>query len=402
MRRILALVAVTLTAAGLLAPPAPAQEPRFQTFADGLDFVTNMAFARDGRLFFTEKGGQVRIIENGRVRSRPFAAVPVTATAEAGLLGIALHPRFPDAPWVYLYSSGEDGRNRLLRIRADGNRGSRPRTVLDLLPVNAYHNGGDIAFGPDGRLYIIVGESHDQDRAQNPDDVGGKVLRLNDDGTVPRDNPFGSDNPVFSMGHRNSFGLCFDPRTGNLWETENGPESNDEINLIRPGGHYGWPQLMGSGGAPEFIDPEIVFPQVIVPTGCAFYPHAHLGKRARGTLFFGDFQGTLHQARLRPNRAGVLRDREYASGLPGITDVQVGPDERLYVSTAESIVRLPRRIPKQEEPPEEEPESPSPRAAIPPAGPEDGGAPWVPWAVAGGIAAVAIPGLALLARRLGR
>src|SRR5947207_4756321 len=121
---------------------------------------------------------------------------------------------------------------------------------------NRYHNGGALAFGSDGMLYVTVGESHEPTFAQDPSSIGGKVLRLMSDGSVPPDDPI-AGNPLFTLGHRNSFGICVDPATGDLWETENGPTSDDEINLLRAGGNYGWPDVMGDGGPEGTIDPVI-------------------------------------------------------------------------------------------------------------------------------------------------
>jgi hypothetical protein len=167
-------------------------------------------------------------------------------------------------------------------------------------------------------------------RAQDVNDLGGKVLRLNPDGSVPPDNPFGPDNPAFSMGLRNSFGLCVDPKTGALWETENGPTEDDEVNLIRAGGNYGWPAQLGPGGAPKYIDPQLVFPQVIVPTGCAV-----VGR----FLYFGDFHGDLHRASIDGSELG---EQAVVEHLPsGITDVLLGPNGELYIATTGSIVRIP-------------------------------------------------------------
>lgn len=348
-----------------------------------------MAFAPDGRLFFTEKNtGRVRIVEDGRLRKEPFARVPVTDEAESGLLGIALSG-FPDDPFVYLYySSRETGHNELVRVRAEGNRGTEVQPLRQLLPVSPYHDGGDMVFGPDGKLYVVVGEAHEPERAQDRDDPGGKVLRLELDGSIPDDNPLGPESPAFSMGHRNSFGLCVDPLSGAIWETENGPQSNDEVNLILPGANYGWPEVLGTAGDERFVDPAIDFPRIIVPTGCAFYPHPHLGSGSEGALFFGDFNGTLHRALISHQRTRVVRHRPYLEGLGGITDVAVGPDERLYVATTDRILRLPADVP------EPAPTTPAPgptatATTIPPAPPpeEPGGLPWG-WVV-GGAAAVA-------------
>lgn len=369
----------------LFAGPAAGQ-PATETFAEGLDFPTNMAFAPDGRLFFTEKNtGRIRIIEDGRLLPRPFAQVPVVNQAEAGLLGIALDPDFDSEPWVYLYySSSDTGRNELVRIRADGNVGTSTEPIIQAVEITSYHNGGDIVFGTDGMLYAVVGEAHDPTRAQDQGDIGGKVLRLEPDGSVPADNPFGPGNPVFTLGHRNSFGLCVDPESGAIWETENGPAEHDEVNILFPGQNYGWPEVSGPGQGGRFVDPAIDFPEIIVPTGCAFYPHPHLGAASEGALFFGDYQGTLHRAVLGHQRTSVPRHHGYLRGLGGITDLAVGPDQRLYVATDDAIVRLPAEIPEEETPRPGPTTSPTAAGPVPTVPPEDGdGAPTWLWVVAG-------------------
>jgi glucose/arabinose dehydrogenase len=296
-----------------------------------LSFPSNMAFAPDGRLFFAEKDtGDIRVIEDGQLLPDPFAHVDVLSSAEQGLLGLALDPDFGVEPWVYVYYSDPAARiNRLTRLRADGGSVEQQRLLDALTTENGYHNGGDIVFGADGKLYLSLGEVHESERAQDPNDLGGKILRLNPDGTVPSDNPFGAGNPAYSMGHRNSFGLCFDPSNGDLWETENGPGSDDEVNLIEPGGNYGWPEQLGPGGEPAFIDPVLDFPDVIVPTGCAVW---------RGDLYFGAYgTGLLYRLPLPPNdaRAVVIDDMG-----AGVTDLEVGPDGDLYVATSDAIWRL--------------------------------------------------------------
>ncbi|HEX6261401.1 MAG TPA: PQQ-dependent sugar dehydrogenase, partial [Actinomycetota bacterium] len=263
---------------------------------------------------------------------------------------------------------------------ADGNVGARRQRLLRLPEVSPYHDGGDIAFGPDGMLYVVTGEAHSPERAQDPEDVAGKVLRLEPDGSIP-DNPL--PGPVFSMGHRNSFGVCVDAGTGNVWQTENGPSANDEVNLIEAGGNFGWPAVQGAADDPRFVDPEIDFVNVVVPTGCAVYPHDHLGPRSEGALFFGDYGGTLWRAVLDQGGAGVERHHRFMTGLGGITDILVGPDERLYVVTNERILRLPAEIPSPEPSPSSPPSpgtssEPEPTIDIPlvPSS-EDGGIPWL-------------------------
>lgn len=366
-----------------------------------IDFPTNMAFAPDGRLFLAEKNsGRVVVARDGRVR--PFAEFSVRSEAEMGMLGIALHPEFTEEPWVYVYYTAEDV-NILARVRDRGGRGAPQQVLLRGLPARSYHNGGDITFGPDGKLYAVVGESHEPSLAQDPGSVGGKVLRLEPDGSIPGDNPFGGDSPVFSMGHRNSFGLCFDPETGRLWETENGPSGDDEVNLIRPGANHGWPEASGPGGGDRFVDPVIHFPQTIVPTGCAFYTAAHLGRRSEGALFFGDYGGTLWRAVPNGSRDGVREHERFVSGLDGITDVQMGPDQRLHVATQSGIVRLPAEVASPSPSPSPE-ESPEASPAAPPSPPSEEEGSLLPWLVAGAAAIVAASVAAGVAvrRRRGR
>jgi glucose/arabinose dehydrogenase len=327
-----ALLALMFVATG--GDPAGAARTRPELLVGHLAAPTNMAIAPDGRIFLTEQQtGDIRIVEDGRLLPQPFDHLDVVAGAETGLLGIALHPGFPDQPWVYVYySDAADGRNRLIRILADGGTGTDRQNMIDGLSTeNGYHNGGDIAFGLDGSLFVSIGEAHESERAQDPNDIGGKILRIEANGTLAPDDPFGPDNPVYSIGHRNSFGLCVDPATGDLWETENGPGSDDEVNRVTAGGNYGWPDQLGPGGDPPLIDPVVDYPSVIVPTGCAVWG---------GDLYLGSYAtGLLHRIRL-PAEPGHAVDEVVARFDHGITDLEVGPDGDLYVATSQAIWRI--------------------------------------------------------------
>ena len=352
-RTVIRRLGLALAVLVVLSPSSADAQTGFELQVDGFNFAVNMAFAPDGTIFVADKDvGEIRIVRDGEILDQPFETLPIQVTVnETGLLGVAVHPDFPDEPWVYAYFTGADAVNHLVRIRAEGDRGTDVQPLLDLLPATAgWHNGGDLAFGPDGKLYVSVGDGHDGSRSQDPNGIGGRILRLNPDGSVPDDNPLGPGNPTFALGIRNSFGLCFDPATGQLWETENGPTEDDEINLIEPGGNYGWPDHLGPGGEPAFVDPVLNFPESIVPTGCAV---------ADDRLLFGEgYSGNLHRMRMpRTSADPEPVDEVVATFEGGVTDIAPAPDGSIWVVTPSARYRRSGSIdalspaPGDEEPP---------------------------------------------------
>ena len=340
------LAVVLLTVAAISAsPPAMAQEGTpdgFDVVLEGLDFASNIAFSSTGDMFVAEKDlGTIWIVREGELLPEPFATVPVEAGGERGLLGLALHPRFlRDEPWLYAYyTSSEDGRNHIVRFRAGGDTAEDVQEVATLLESVGIHNGGDITFAPDGKLYAVVGDAADVSLPQDPASVGGKVLRLEPDGSIPEDNPFGPDVAAFTIGHRNSFGLCVDPSSGALWETENGTSGDDEVNALFPGLNYGWPEVEGAGEDGGFEPPAWVWEDTVVPTGCAFDPR-QAGGPDSSRLYVGDFVGDLHQLTIEfEGRPVVTSDVVVARFPAGISDVAIGPDGRMYVVTSEAVYR---------------------------------------------------------------
>lgn len=316
-----------------------------EPYVPGLPDATAMAVAPDGSIFVTlRQTGVVALVREGKVVG-DFARIPVLGGGERGLLGIALDPDFPATPFVYVFltDAAPDGtpRSRIARLADRGDRASAPEVILDNLPAAEVHNGGILAFGPDGKLYATLGDHTRGASAQDPRSLDGKVLRLNPDGSIPPDNPF-PDSPVFTLGHRNVFGLAFDPLGGRAFITENGPADNDEVNILRPGGNYGWPAVRGIAHDPRFIDPIYAFVQEVAPTDGIFYTGSALAPELRGDLLFGDYlHGAIHRLVLDAARAAVVEHGVvYTNPTGPVLDVKVGPGGYAYFTTGSSIGRL--------------------------------------------------------------
>lgn len=291
---------------------------------EGLEFPAGIAFLSDDTMVVTERSGRVRLVEDGRLLPEPLAEIPTVTQGETGLLGVAVHP---DGGSIYAFATEPDGSsNSVWRVPLDG---GSPERVVEGLPAALYHNGGGVAFGPDDMLYVSNGERHDRGLSQDPQALGGKVYRFAPDGSIPNDNPFG-DSPTFALGLRNPFGLTVDPVSGDLWVTENGPESFDEINHIREGENYGWPDVSGPGCDESCIDPVLAYRSIIVPTGITF------AERGSRDLFFGTFgEGSIHRVRLNEARTEAVADEIVVRDGP-IVAVAWGP-EGLYYSTPEAV-----------------------------------------------------------------
>ncbi len=220
-----------------------------QTVAEDLNVPWELEVASDGRIFFTERSGAVRVIDKGKLLPDPVIRLepPFLSVGEGGLLGLALDPQFERTHYMYIYHTYEaDGeiRNRVLRLKEKDNTAAIDRVLIDGLPGSQNHNGGRIRFGPDRMLYITSGDRYEPELAQNVKSLGGKILRIGADGSIPGDNPF-PDSPVYSYGHRNPQGLAWHPDTKQLYASEHGQSAHDEINRIEKGANYGWPLIEG-------------------------------------------------------------------------------------------------------------------------------------------------------------
>jgi len=310
-----------------------------QILATNLDVPWSLAFAPDGRLFFTERTGAVRVMQDGRLLPTPaLRLADVAAIGEAGVLGLTLDPQFSQNHFVYLAYTGfaPDGHavNRLVRYRESNNTLGERAVLVDNIQASSTHDGGRIRFGPDGSLYWTMGDAAVPLNAQRLSHMNGKILRFNPDGTTPSDNPYGS--PVWTWGHRNPQGLDWNPLTGDAWATEHGQSGNDELNLIRKGRNYGWPVIEGTQSRPDMETPVLAFTPSIAPSGLSFYRSTRMPP-FRNDIFFATLRGMhIHRVVLDTNdRTRIAATERWLEGRFGrIRDVVTGPDGALYFCTS--------------------------------------------------------------------
>ncbi len=285
----------------------------------------------ENRVFVTEKDGLIRVIEDRVLLESPLATFRTVDAFDAGLLGMALHPDFSNNSLIYVYTTyQEDGQlwNKIVRITESNNKLQDAKTIIDRIPGSQFTNGGFLKFGPDNKLYAGTGTV--SDASHLPQELGslaGKILRLNDDGTVPDDNPW-KGSPVYSLGHRNPQGMTWDSN-GNMLVAELGPEKNDEINLVQPGRNYGWPEQECSGNE-KFENAVLCYDPSIEPGGILFYSGDRL-----------DFESPFIMASMRASnlyqldfQEGLSSQKSVLSGIGRVRDVVQGQDGSLYVITS--------------------------------------------------------------------
>lgn len=300
------------------------EEAAIEVVAENLDIPWEITWLPGGDMLVTERSGQLLRIAEDR------SVIPIQGVAhvgEGGLLGVVVHPDFDQNQFIYVYITTRSGTgliNRVERYRLSGNSLSDRTVILADIPGSSFHDGGELAFGPEGLLYITTGDAGDKPLAQDTNSLAGKILRLHDDGQVPADNPFG--NAVYSLGHRNPQGLAWD-EDGQLWATEHGQSHFDEVNIIEAGANYGWPVIEGNQQRSDMKSPIIQSgaEETWAPAGIA---------AVTGRIFFGGLRGESLFVAERQGRTLSGLTAHVRREFGRIRAVAIGPDGLLYVGTS--------------------------------------------------------------------
>lgn len=334
-----------------------------ETWVTGLTRATAMAQAPDGRLFIAEQGGTVRIVKNGTRLATPFATVATDSNGERGVIGIALHPQFTANQYVYIhYTTASNAHGRISRFTANGDVAfaNSEEVLFELPPLSSAtnHNGGAIHFGADGKLYVAVGDNADRNRSPLLTSLFGKILRLNDDGSIPADNPHhatttGQSQAIWARGLRNPFTFAVQPGTGTLYINDVGEDTWEEVNIGAAGADYGWPANEGNGTVGGATAPIFAYrhtettPPGIGPggfitgqsiVGATFYPAGGVFPAAyHGSFFFADLLSRI-VGRLDPANGHAASTFANMAGMP--IDVMAGNDGALYVLYRGSMARI--------------------------------------------------------------
>jgi glucose/arabinose dehydrogenase len=294
---------------------------RVEKVVGGLEVPWSIVWAPDGRMIFTERIGRVRVFEKGTLRPQPLYVVPdVEPTGESGLMSVALHPQFSDNHLLYLSYAYSGNRVRVVRFREASEGLVDRKVIIENIPAAQFHAGCRIRFGPDGKLYITTGDATKRDLAQKLDSLAGKTLRLNDDGSIPSDNPFvGQANArgeIWSYGHRNAQGMDWQPGSNLMFQTEHGPSGfdgpggGDEVNIVEKGKNYGWPLVHHRETKPGTEPPLLEYTPACAPASGMFYRSSTISEFT-GKLLLWLLAGRAHDSR------SVGRTTRGGPGRPG-------------------------------------------------------------------------------------
>lgn len=314
---------------------------RVEEVARGLAVPWGIVFTSPTRMLVTERPGRLRVIEDGILREKPLHTfAEVSSGGEEGLMSITLHPEYAQNKFVYVsYAYESEGGMwvDVVRFTDEGDFISDLNTVVRGIPAAQYHAGCELAFGPEGKLYITTGDATERNSAQDLESLAGKILRVNDDGSIPADNPF-TNSPIWSYGHRNPQGIAWNSK-GEMYETEHGPSGfdgpggGDEVNKIEKGGNYGWPLVSHEKTREGTIAPLLIFTPAEAPSSALIYS-GKLFPQFKGNLFFGALRGENLMRVSLADGAPTGFERLFHEEYGRIREVTEGPDGAIYFATS--------------------------------------------------------------------
>lgn len=317
------------------------------TVAENLWVPWSIAFTGTNRILVTERNGNLRVIENGKLIDNPlFHFDDVVSKGEAGLMGLTLDPEYQTNKYIYVsyaYENNSDVKVKVVRFKDNGRSVSFEKTLLENIPGAGFHDGCRLKFGPDNKLYITTGDAGERDKAQEVDKLNGKILRINSDGSIPDDNPFHSS-PVWSYGNRNAQGIAWYPGTDIMYETEHGPSGfdgpggGDEVNIIVKGKNYGWPVVHHKEHMDGMEDPVLEFTPAVAPAGAMFYKSGVIPE-FKNNFFFCCLRGEgIIRVIVDENDLSKVLSYEKMNEINfgRIRDIEEAPDGSIYFCTSNS------------------------------------------------------------------
>jgi glucose/arabinose dehydrogenase len=314
---------------------------KVEIVANNLTIPWSIDWLPDGTTLFTERNGNLRVIQQGVLLEEPLLTLSVGGV-EGGMLGVTVDPNYSENNYIYLYYTYNEllsTSNKLVRYQLTNGVLIEDKILLDKIPGGPFHDGGRIQFGPDGKLYVTTGEAGNPDLSQNLNSLGGKILRINSDGSIPDDNPW-KDSPIYTIGHRNPQGIDWN-ESGNLFATEHGPSgwrgvAHDEVNQIVAGENYGWPDIIGDEKKENLQNPILHSgDDTWAPSGAEFYQGDKIPQWT-GKYFVATLRGShLHMIEFNLEDNSISsHEKLFQDEFGRLRDVQTGPDGFLYILTS--------------------------------------------------------------------
>jgi glucose/arabinose dehydrogenase len=315
---------------------------KYTAVASNLYVPWSIVFPTSDSMYIAQRSGEILYYKNSQPQANFYKFSEISATNEEGLMGMVLDPDYPNSPYIYTSLAYEENNQmfvKVVRLTDVNNQAKETKILLDKIPAAKFHAGSRLRFGPDQKLYITTGDATKKEIAQDLNSLGGKILRMNKDGSIPEDNPF-NNSYIYSYGHRNPQGIDFDPVSGVLFSTEHGPSlfdgaaGGDEINRILAGKDYGWPKVSHTESTPEAIDPLLVFTPAVAPASGVFYAGDKYPSLKNAFLFGGLRGEGIFVIYLDESRQKVKSYEKLNIAEGRIRDIAVSPDGYIYFSTS--------------------------------------------------------------------